>query len=424
MDTIVEKKGFGTRIGNSVKGIFGGIIFILIGIGLLIFNEVNSVRNIKKVKELRESYVEVKSDVVNKEYEGKLIVTSGKLDFADQELKDETFNITIKTPIMERKVEMYQWKETKTETDEKVTYEYEKVWDDSVIKSSEFKDASSHSNPTSMPYNSGSKRADSLKVGAYKLSDSVQNKVGTNHTLNNFEGANIPEGYEVKGEYITNTKNTSSPEIGDIRISFTYGDYNEVTVMGKQSGEVVGDYKTSNGKTVSVFEDGVKTGEELIDDIATTDSIIRWVLRLVGAILIIAGVGSLFGILKTVSSYVPILGGLVNGVIGLISILIGLAISFVVIAITWVVVRPLLGILLLVIAGAIIALVVTFIKKKKKNAPVEQPVQQQYFQQAGVQQGTANVQQFQPTGVQQGTPNVQQYQPTDPNQTNNQNPQQ
>ena len=410
MDTIVEKNGFGTRIGNSFKGIFGGIIFILIGIGLLIFNEVNSVRNLKKIEDLRENYVEVKSDTVNKEYDGKLIVTSGKLDFGEQELKDDTFGVTIKTPIIERTVEMYQWKENVREEDDKTTYEYEKVWDESIINSSEFKDSSSHKNPSTMPYNSGFKRADSLKVGAYKLSDSIKNQVSANKTFNDYnENNTIPEGYEVKGEYITNTKNTSSPEIGDIRIVIKYGSYEDVTVMGKLSGEIIGEYKTSNGKTVSVFEDGVKTGEELINGIATSDSILRWVLRLIGAILIIAGVGSLFGVLKTISSYVPILGGLVNGVIGLISFLIGLAISFVVIAITWVVVRPLLGISLLVIAGVIIALVVSFIKKKKKNVTVQQPEQQQNFQQAGVQQVT---------------PQVQQFQPTNPNQSNNQNPQQ
>ena len=37
-DTVVEKKGFGTIMKNSFSGIVGGIIFVIIGIVVLIFN--------------------------------------------------------------------------------------------------------------------------------------------------------------------------------------------------------------------------------------------------------------------------------------------------------------------------------------------------------------------------------------------------
>ena len=418
MDTIVEHKGFGTRMKNSVGGIFAGILLLLIGIGILIFNEVNSVKNLKKVKELRENYVEIKSDTVNKDYDGKLVVTNGVLDYNNQELTDDTFNIKIKTPIIERKVEMYQWKEEKTETDEETRYEYVKAWYSDIIDSNDFKDAANHKNPTTMPYNSGSKKADSLKVGAYKLSDSIQNQVRTNKTYADLEGATIPEGYTVKNQYITTTTNMDSPNIGDIRISFGYGDYNEVSVMGKLSNDVIGDYKTSNGKVVSVFEEGTKTGEELIDEIATSDSILRWVLRLVGTLLIVGGIASFFSIIRTISSFVPILGNLVNGAIGLISLLIGLAISFFVIAVTWVVVRPVIGIALLVVVGLIIFLLIKLFGKKKEpvqtvqgQQPVLQPVpgqQPQAFQQQPIQSmgQTIQPQQEDPNG--QNNPNIQQ----------------
>ena len=98
-DTIVERKGFGTRMKNSFSGVFGGIIILLIGIGILVFNERNNVKNIHNIKELRDNYVDVVSSKVDKEYVGKLIVTSGKLDFGDVELTDSTFNVSVKVSI-------------------------------------------------------------------------------------------------------------------------------------------------------------------------------------------------------------------------------------------------------------------------------------------------------------------------------------
>ena len=38
-DTVVERKGFGTRMKNSFTGIFFGIIMVIIGIVVLVINE-------------------------------------------------------------------------------------------------------------------------------------------------------------------------------------------------------------------------------------------------------------------------------------------------------------------------------------------------------------------------------------------------
>lgn len=66
-DSVVVKKGFGTRMKNGFSGILGGIILVLIGIGVLIWNERSNVKNIHDVKEMRDVYVDVSSDKVDKE---------------------------------------------------------------------------------------------------------------------------------------------------------------------------------------------------------------------------------------------------------------------------------------------------------------------------------------------------------------------
>ena len=76
----------------------------------------------------------------------------------------------------------------------------------------------------------------------------------------------------------------------------------------------------------------------------------KWILRLIGTLLIIFGIAAVFGPLTTLTSYVPILGKLVGGAVFVVSLLLGLAISLLVIAVSWIVFRPLLGICLLAAA--------------------------------------------------------------------------
>ena len=92
---------------------------------------------------------------------------------------------------LRRVVEMYQWKEnSKTETRKKVgggeekvtTYTYEKVWDDDLIDSSDFREAG-HVNPGSMRYDAQEQVASLVTVGAFKLSAGLVAQIGGWETL-------------------------------------------------------------------------------------------------------------------------------------------------------------------------------------------------------------------------------------------------
>ena len=48
------------KIGNSFKGILGGFVIIIIGIGLLWWNEGNNVKNLKTTAEAAKSLIDVK----------------------------------------------------------------------------------------------------------------------------------------------------------------------------------------------------------------------------------------------------------------------------------------------------------------------------------------------------------------------------
>jgi len=364
-DTVVERKGFGTRMKNSFTGIFFGIIMVIIGIVVLVINERSNVINIKNVKELRDVYVDVKSDNVDKDSDGKLVVTSGTLGYGDEVLTDEVFGISVKAPILERKVEIYQWVEDTEESDDKTTYKYTKEWSDEVVDSSKFKEQSGHENNGSMPYSNNSYQAKELNVGAYKLSSDYFSLLSVEGTYNDLSAATVPEGYKVSNGYITNSEDSSNPKVGDVRISFAYASYSDVTVMGKLNGSTITEYVTKKGSKITYLTDGIHDGEYVINSIEKGNKAMKWILRLIGTILIIGGVASVFGPLKTITSYVPILGSIVGGATGLIALFVGLAISLVVIAISWIVFRPVLGICLLVAAIGLIVLIKSLLSKKQ-----------------------------------------------------------
>jgi len=356
------------RIGNSFKGIVGGFIFIIIGIVLLWWNEGNNVRNIKTTAEMKKNYIDVTSERVDSNNEGKLIATNGKL-INEEELYDSTFDVKVKTPVLQRIVEMYQWKEeSDTDEDGNTTYSYKKEWVDTLVDSNDFHNGG-HVNPTSMPYNSEKLFSSKVNVGAFVLSHDQLDMLSTNGVFNGFNTEKVTElNYVINGNYITNSKDVNSPEVGDIRVSFVYNNSTDVSVLAVQSGDSFKDYVSSQDKTINRVMDGIHNGEEMIKVIEKENKILKWVLRFAGAFTIILGIATILKPLSAITSYIPIVGSVVGAAVGLVSFVLGLALSFIIIAIAWIRFRPILGISLLVAAVALIVFVIIRGKNKK---PIE-----------------------------------------------------
>ena len=103
-----------------------------------------------------------------------------------------------------------------------------------------------------------------------------------------------------------------------------------------------------------------------------------WILRLVGTLLVIAGLKGIFGIIETLLKVVPFLSNIVGWGVGFVCTIVGIVWSLIVIAIAWVFYRPVLGIALLVIAGLLIWIFAFGGKNKIKqlaNKKNEEPAQ-------------------------------------------------
>ena len=98
--------------------------------------------------------------------------------------------------------------------------------------------------------------------------------------------------------------------------------------------------------------DGIKTAEEIFASEASKNSWLTWILRLVGFVLMYVGFAAILKPISTVGSVLPLLGNVLQAGTNLIAGLIAFVLSFTVIALAWIFYRPILGISLLLVAGA------------------------------------------------------------------------
>ena len=186
------------------------------------------------------------------------------------------------------------------------------------------------------------------------------------------EGIVLPEGYILFNKYITNSADMENPQVGDIRISYQKADYKDVSVLGKQVGDTIAEYTTKKNTNIKKIVKGTTNGTGMINEIESANKFIKWVYRFLGIFLIVIGISSILGPITTLIGYIPFLGKIVNSMIGVVSFLIGLVISLIVIAISWFAARPIVAIVSLVIAAALIFVFVKYVKKNKDKVEVKE----------------------------------------------------
>ena len=145
-----------------------------------------------------------------------------------------------------------------------------------------------------------------------------------------------------------------SPEVGDVRVTFEIVVPAKVTVMAVVDGDSFKPYKAKNGKRFQTLVMGKKSGDEIIDAEKEANNMILWALRILGIMLVIAGLKGVFGFLETILKVVPFIANIFGWGVGVVCTVIGVVWSLIVIALARLFYRPLLGIGLLVLAGFLV----------------------------------------------------------------------
>lgn len=388
--------GYGTRVKNSFKAIGTGFVLFLGGTALLWWNEGRAVKTDDMLNEAEAATVVMENpSKVDASLDGELVCGTA-LATTEDSLIDQQFGFGAKAIAIKRTVRYYQVQEkSKQEKRDKIgggeetvtTYTYNRGWVTTPINSEGFHDPGYRKINfvlTTVPQEDV--WAQNVTFGAYTLPESLirsissteplkpviaQNRLESMNedarhvALRNYSSSklgNVAKSHNAEaGQFIHVTDNElyigmtpSSPAVGDVKVTFEKVVPAKVTLIAKVNGNTFEPYKAKNGYTFQTLVMGEKDAAEIYEGEHDTNTIMLWVLRIVGILMVIGGLKGIFGFLETLLKVVPFIANILGWGVGVICTIVGVVWSLIVIAIAWLFYRPLLGIALLVVAGLLI----------------------------------------------------------------------
>lgn len=361
MDSFTETttRSWGSRLGGSFKGILVGIVLFVLAFPVLWWNEGRMVERYQALEEGAGLVVSVSSEAIDPANEGRLIHTSGTAT-TEESLTDPEFGISGQLLLLERQVEMYQWRESTESKTEKnlggsetttTTYSYDRAWSSTPIDSSAFRQPDAHENPATMPDRSTRFTTSQARLGAFRLSQGQVQRLHNRQPVplagKTFD--HLDRSHRVLGDSLFIGRDPDHPEIGDLRIVFQQMPASPVSIVGQQQDGGMTDYRPRAGSAILLIADGLVDAEAMFQAAQQENTFIAWLLRILGFALMFIGLKLILGPLSTLGDVVPFIGSLIAFGAGTLAFLIALPLSLVVIALAWIFYRPLL-------AGGILAL--------------------------------------------------------------------
>lgn len=353
-----------------------GVLLFLGSFGLLFWNEGRV-----DVSLIAKDAIQIDATQQNAGDEGKLVAASGHVT-ADAPLGDGMFLKPGKYLEVKRTAEMYAWTEEKDEKTTKnvggsetteTTYTYKKDWTDSPDKSSDFQHPEGHENPVPSIEND-TVTADVMHVGNYALTKSLELPSGDkvsltadNTTVTSSTGAVL-----ANQSYIfiasTTSSSMSSPQVGDMRISYD-------GVPADQQLVVFGQLQGSNlqpfaAKGETLYRAFVGTKDTAVADLHGEYTMLTWILRLVGFLMMWIGLSMFLEPISTILDILPIAGSLGRGLTGGVAFVISLVLTAITVIVSMILHSVVAIIIALVIA---IAAGIMIMKQRQKTSATPTP---------------------------------------------------
>lgn len=188
----------------------------------------------------------------------------------------------------------------------------------------------------------------------------------------------VPEGYIYyrDGFYKGDPKKLS---VGDVRVSFEcVPTPSKMSLISGQQGDTFAPYQTKNN-AIELVAKGVKSSEEMFKSAHNANSMMCWLLRLVGFLMMFFGLKMVFEPLRVIADVVPFIGSIIGMGTGFVAFVLAAGFSLLTIAIGWVFYRPLIGIPLLIVA-VVLLLWPLFKSKKVEPQPEKAPEPEKMFE--------------------------------------------
>lgn len=360
-----------SRMKNALVGVLVGLMLVPGSMVLLFWNESRAIRETYRLNEGESNVVEdVPIDSVQPDLEGKLVHVTGMVH-ALTPVMDPVFGLEQSGIKLKRSVQMYQWKEEEDTKREKqlggsekrvTTYSYVKGWHDERVASEDFKQPESYVNPA-LPYEEKIVTTEGAELGAFQFPERLLS------SINNWKSIPLddewlgqqPEEFREHALVLDNTvyfrpngvPDKEVPEIGDIRMEFKVVPDSDVTLVSAQHEDSFRAYPTKYGG-LELMNMGKLSAGEVFERAHTANTFWTWGLRLAGFVVMGIAFCMIMKPLTTFAGVIPFLENLAGFAVFIIGFGLAGVLSAITIAIAWIAVRPILGISLLVVAGALI----------------------------------------------------------------------
>jgi hypothetical protein len=364
--SVVSSQSWFSRLFESIKSVLFGAVLFIVSFPLLFWNEGRAVRTARSLTEGLGAVVSIPADKVDPGSEGKLVHISGAVKM-DAPVADDQLAVQADAVKLIRNVEMFQWvehekKESRSKigggTETVTTYEYKKEWHNGRVDSSAFKHPEDHQNPDAPPFETKTFVADPVRVGAFTMSAEQIGKLNnaTDMAVEASAADKLSEDLrgklQVKDGKFYMGEDSAAPKVGDVRISYQVVKPATVSLVAVQTKETFAAYQAKAGDSILLVEEGNRTAQEMFKTAQDQNVVLTWILRGVGFFMMFIGLFMVFRPIVVFADVLPLFGTMLGAGIGLFAFLGSAVLTIITIAIAWVFVRPVLGITLLVVAGA------------------------------------------------------------------------
>ncbi|XP_078104688.1 transmembrane protein 43 [Sander vitreus] len=381
--SVKSNTGFLERLGETAGGTVVGVGLFFLSIYVLFTNEGRALRTASSLDEGLSQVVSLGPfSSLDLQNNNRLVHLSARLR-TSQPLHDPNYRVVVQAVKLKRQVEMYQWVEyreskdyqedgeTKTET----TYSYNTEWKSELVNSRHFDLEMGHQNPSAMAVESVTVVAPEVGVGPFSLSKGLVEQINNFQTLS-LRDFSVDPFLSIDDDYFYHTQNPRRPEVGDVRVRFSFaglsgetsplGPAQTVSIVAMQRGEQLMPFKTKSGDTLEILYLEELSAEEVFAKELQYNSMKTWALRAAGWALMCLSIQLTMRIIYTLVDWVPILRELVSVGLKIFALCVSCSLSLLTIGAGWLFYRPLVAVAL----GALAVLPVFLARSRlpaKKN---------------------------------------------------------
>ncbi len=204
---------------------------------------------------------------------------------------DADFNQQSATPVLTRRVQMFQWRELRLGGS--VTYELD--WADAPVDSGRFAQPNGHANPGPFPIVGERFQSERVQLGGYTLGDALVRALpGSEPVAPDLKTlpANFAATFSAHGNALVTSAKPGAPRLGDLRVSWSAVPLQEVTVIARVDGDrLVAVPNAADGKGYEV-DVGDSPLLDMRPDMAAQPALV-WPRRILAVLLATLGAGLL-----------------------------------------------------------------------------------------------------------------------------------